>query len=158
MKSKIFKILFILSFIPYVYMLYSILCGRYTLNGVEINGIDRILNRAAFVFPYYVRNVPIIPACLTFQMCYLNRKKGNMMFMCTFIPLLFTLLVGLLCVFGGASLMGKPIYGLLIHLRFNHTHFPYMSNLSNRIPNFKKSKKTIGMTRRQKMGTAYLAK
>ena len=112
MKSKIFKILFILSFIPYVYMLYSILCGRYTLNGVEINGIDRILNRAAFVFPYYVRNVPIIPACLTFQMCYLNRKKGNMMFMCTFIPLLFTLLVGLLCVFGGASLMGKPIYGI----------------------------------------------
>ncbi len=88
MKSKIFKIIFILSFIPYVYILYLILFGRYTLNDIE----------------------PIIPACLTFQMCYIFRRKTKIMFICSFIPCIFVLLLGLQYACFGGHFIGDTLY------------------------------------------------
>ncbi len=109
MKSKIFKIIFILSFMPYVYILCSILFGRYTLNGIELKGIERLLKNIASTFQYEIF-VPIIPTCLTFQMCYIFRRKTKIMFMCSFIPCIFVLLLGLQYAFFGGRFIGDTLY------------------------------------------------
>lgn len=75
MKNKIPKIIFILSFIPYIYILSSILFGKYILNDVELKGIERLMKNIVSSYQYYVYEIPIIPTCLTFQICYLFRKS-----------------------------------------------------------------------------------
>lgn len=111
MKSKILKIIFILSFIPYVYILCSILFGGYTLNGIELKGMERLSKRIVSTFKYEIFE-PIIPTCLTFQMCYIFRRKTKIMFMCSFIPCIFILLIGLQCALFGGSFMENTFYGL----------------------------------------------
>ena len=109
MKSKIFKVIFILSFIPYVYILCSILFGRYILNGIEIKGIERLWKNLVAALKYDIIS-PIIPTCLTFQMCYIFRKKTKVMFICSFIPCIFVLLIGLQYAFFGGSFIGDTLY------------------------------------------------
>ncbi len=110
MKSKIFKLIFILSFIPYVYIMCSILFGGYILNGVELQGIERLLKRSMLDFYYYIYPVPIIPTCLTFQMCYIFRRKTKIMLMCSFIPCIFVVLSGLHYAFFGGQFFGDTLY------------------------------------------------
>lgn len=109
MKSKIFKIIFILSFIPYIYILCSILFGKYTLNGIELKGIERLLKNLVAALKYDIIS-PIIPTCLTFQMCYIFRRKTKGVFMCSFIPCIFVLLIGLQYAFLGGKFIGDTVY------------------------------------------------
>ena len=109
MKSKIFKIIFILSFIPYLYILYLILFGRYTLNGIELKGIERLLKNIVSTLQYEIFT-PIIPTCLTFQMCYIFRRKSKIMFICSFIPCIFILVLGLQYAFFGGRFIGDTLY------------------------------------------------
>ena len=79
MKSKIFKFIFIFSFIPYVYILALILFGGYTVNGVELHGIERLLESIKDVFYMYIALFPIIPICLIVQIIlYINNRKKNL--------------------------------------------------------------------------------
>lgn len=110
MKSKIFKLIFILSFIPYLYVLSSILFGGYIVNGVELHGIERLSKRIMSDFKYFIYYVPIIPICLTFQMCYIFRKKSKIMFICSFIPYLFVLLLCLQYAIFGGRFLGETLY------------------------------------------------
>lgn len=112
MKSKIFKFIFILSFIPYVYILCWILFGRYIVNGAELHGIERLLESIKDIFQMYIALFPIIPICLTFQMCYIFRRKSKIMFMCSFIPYIFVLLTCLQYAFFGVKFLGSKSYGL----------------------------------------------
>lgn len=109
MKSKIFKIIFILSFIPYAYILYSILFGKYVVNGVELQGVERLLKNISSTLQYEIF-LPIIPTCLTFQMCYIFRGKAKIMFICSFIPFIFMLLLGLQYAFFGGRFLGDTVY------------------------------------------------
>lgn len=111
MKSKLFKFIFILSFIPYVYILALILFGGYTVNGVELHGIERLLESIKDVFYMYIALFPIIPICLTFQMCYIFRMNSKMMFMCSFIPYIFVLLTCLQFAFFGVEFLWSKSYG-----------------------------------------------
>ena len=43
MKVKILKVLYYLSFLGYAFVIYVILSGQYYLNGVELQGIQRLL-------------------------------------------------------------------------------------------------------------------
>lgn len=110
MKSKIFKFIFILSFMPYVYILCSILFGKYIVNDVELQGIERLLQNTISNFQCYIYTMPIIPTCLTFQMCYIFRKKTKLVFMCSFIPCIFVLLLGLQYAFWGGRFLGDTLY------------------------------------------------
>lgn len=110
MKSKILKFIFILSFIPYVYILCTILFGRYILNDVELQGIERLIQRTIYSYRYYVYEIPIIPTCLTFQLCYLFRKKPKLMFICSFIPCLFILLLRIQYAITGGKFLGDTLY------------------------------------------------
>lgn len=112
MKSKIFKFIFILSFIPYVYILYLILFGGYTVNGVELHGIQRLFKKIDAIFSMFIALFPIIPILLTFQMCYIFRRKPKMMFMCSFIPYIFVLLACLQFAFFGVDFIFDETYGL----------------------------------------------
>ena len=112
MKSKIFKLIFILSFIPYVFLIYSILFGKYTASEIELSGIERLSKIIILKYHHYTYATPIIPTCLTFQICYIFRKKSKVMFMCSFIPYLFALLLSLqYAVFGGRFLGETLHYG-----------------------------------------------
>lgn len=112
MKSKIFKFIFILSFIPYIYIVSLILFGGYIVNGVELHGIERLLESIKYVFQKYIALFPIIPTCLTFQMCYIFRRNSKIMFMCSFIPYIFALLTCLQYAFWGVVVFGSKSYGL----------------------------------------------
>lgn len=110
MKSKIFKLIFILSFIPYVFVIYSILFGKYTANGIELNGIERLSKIIILKYHHYTYATPIIPTCLTFQMCYIFRKNSKVMFMCSFIPYFFALLLSLQYAIFGGRFLGETLH------------------------------------------------
>jgi len=110
MKSNILKFIFILSFIPYILILYSILFSGYIVNDIELQGTKRLLRSIVSHFHIYVYVKPIIPTCLTFQMCYIFRKKTKIMFICSFIPYLFVLLLALLCAIFGDVFLGETVY------------------------------------------------
>lgn len=110
MKSKILKIIFILSFIPYAFLLYPILFSRYVVNDIELHGIERLLKIIESIFHDCIYAMPIIPICLTFQMCYIFRKKTKIMFLCSFIPYLFVLLLGLKYAVFGGTFGGETVY------------------------------------------------
>ena len=42
MKSIGLKIIFILSFVPYLMIVSTLIFGRYMLNGVELQGMERL--------------------------------------------------------------------------------------------------------------------
>lgn len=112
MKSNIFKLIFILSFVPYVFIIYSILFGKYTANGIELSGIERLSKIIILRYHDYTYAAPIIPICLTFQMCCIFRKNSKAMFICSFIPYFFALLLPLqYAVFGGRFLGETLHYG-----------------------------------------------
>ena len=113
MKSKILKLIFALSFIPYLFILFYILFGKYILNGVELYGIQRLWNILKDIFEEFIFITPILPACLTFQMCYIFKNRTKIMFLCSFIPCLFVLLLGMYGAFFGARFFGETLsYGL----------------------------------------------
>lgn len=110
MKIKIAKIIFIFSFIPYILIIPAIIFQKHTVNGVELQGLERVVE---VLNSYFIQNayiIPIIPACLTFQMCYIFRKNGKIMFLCTFIPCLFVLLIALQTAIFGGSFIGDTVY------------------------------------------------
>ena len=108
MKAKVLKFIYIMSFIPYAYLIYLILFGKFNVDGDELQRTERILGNIVFILKYNIF-MPIIPTCLTFQMCYIFRKKGKIMLMCSFIPCIFVLLLGLKGSFFGASFMGDKL-------------------------------------------------
>lgn len=110
MKNKIPKTIFILLFIPYIYILSSTLFGKYILNDVELKGIERLMKNIVSNYQYYVYEIPIIPTCLTFQTCYLFRKKPKFMFMYSFIPCIFILLLGFQYAIWGGRFLGDTLY------------------------------------------------
>jgi len=113
MKSKILKIIFILSFIPYLYILSFILFGGYIENGVELHGVERIFQSIKDIFQMFIDIFPIIPICLTFQMCYIFRENFKIMFMCSFIPYIFVLLTCLKYAFWGVEFLSSNLlYGI----------------------------------------------
>ena len=110
MKSKIAKIIFILSFIPYILIIPAMIFQKHTVNGVELQGLERLIAVFDSYFSDYIRITPIIPVCLTFQMCYIFRKKGKVMLGCAFIPYLFLLLIGLQSAIFGGTFIGDTVY------------------------------------------------
>ena len=82
------------------------------INGVEIQGTERILNNLSHIFSPSSFSIfsPIIVACFTYQMCYLFRKKFWVMFTCSFIPCLFILLIGIHGALFGAKFLGDTLY------------------------------------------------
>ena len=115
MKNIVLKVLFILSFIPYLLLIYSILFGKYFINGIEIQGMERILNNLSYAFSPNSFSIfsPIIVACFTYQMCYISRKNFKRMFICSFIPCVFIILMGLHGALFGARFFGDTLsYGL----------------------------------------------
>ena len=112
MKSKKFKSIFILSFIPYAYILCWILFAKYTVNGVALHGIKRLFECIKDIFHLYIALYPLIPICLTFQMCYTFRRNSKIMLKCSFIPYIFVLLTCLQYAFWGVTFFGSKSYGL----------------------------------------------
>ena len=113
MKSKILKVIFILSFIPYILIIPTMIFQKHIVNGVELKGLERVIEVLNSYFTEYAYITPIIPVCLTFQMCYIFRKNDKVMFGCTFIPYLFLLLIGLqTAIFGGTFIGDTVYYGL----------------------------------------------
>ncbi len=106
MKNKVFKIIFILSFIPYLLVLYGI-CGGIIGIFAELKELIRM-----FEDTYYFScvMVPFVPACLTFQLCYIFRKKRKIMFMCSFIPYIFAFLVSVREAVSGIPYMNSTVY------------------------------------------------
>ena len=105
MKVKILKVLYYLSFLGYAFVIYVILSGQYYLNGVELQGIQRLLTNLKTYIYYYLFSIPIIPMCFTYQMCYKfrnNRKK----------PCLFILLLGFYHAIFGVKFFDETSYGL----------------------------------------------
>ena len=94
MKVKILKVLYYLSFLGYAFVIYVILSGKYYLNGVELQGIQRLLTNLKTYIYYYLFSIPIIPMCFTYQMCYKFRNNRKKLLLCSFIPCLFILLLG----------------------------------------------------------------
>ncbi|MEE0264623.1 MAG: hypothetical protein UD936_03255 [Acutalibacteraceae bacterium] len=105
MKTKIIKAVFILSFIPYV------LAVVFTLFIICEKGIEtkQLLRLSEDIFESFLV-IPIIPACVTFQMCYIFRKKRKAMFVCSFIPCVFVLLVILKYMIFGINILGDTVY------------------------------------------------
>ena len=54
MKVKILKVLYYLSFLGYAFVIYVILSGQYYLNGVELQGIQRLLTNLKTYIYYYL--------------------------------------------------------------------------------------------------------
>ena len=85
---------------------------RPSINDVELQGVEKIMYIIKQYFYTDMTFVPIVPACLTFQMCYTFRKNSKIMFLSTFIPCLFVLLIALLIsIFGGTFMCGPLHYG-----------------------------------------------
>ena len=116
MKSKvlniILKTLFILSFVPYAYILYGIIFGKYIYNGVELKGIERLARLFVDSISYYTQGLPIIPAVLTYQMCYIFRKKPKKMFACSFIPTAIIICAALITGIAGTTFITSKVYGV----------------------------------------------
>lgn len=111
MKEKILRSIFFLSFVSYLIIPGQLLFGQQIVNGVHVQGIERLLNNI-LALQNYIFYVPIIPASLTFQMCYSFRKKPKIMTMCSFIPCVFIVLLGFLrAIFGGCLFWGGVSYG-----------------------------------------------
>ncbi|MEE0059989.1 MAG: hypothetical protein UE295_04085 [Acutalibacteraceae bacterium] len=105
MKSKILKIIFILSFIPYIFTVCGVIFSIFG-DGIVTKQLLRLLED---IFESFLV-IPIIPACLTFQMCYIFRNKRKAMFICSFIPCAFALLVILKYMFFGINILGDTMY------------------------------------------------
>lgn len=105
MKSKILKIIFILSFIPYIFTVCGVIFSIFR-DGIEQQQLLKLLDN---VFECGIV-APIFPACLTFQMCYIFRKKRKAMFICTFIPCAFALLAILKYMVFGINFLGDTMY------------------------------------------------
>lgn len=111
MKNDFFKFIFILSFIPYLSIFSFIFFGEYYVDDVELHGIQRLLQSLVSFFEYYIYAKPIVPTCLTFQMCYIFRNNSKTMFICSFIPYLFALLIPIYSAFSGIGFIGETFYG-----------------------------------------------
>lgn len=112
MKVKILKVLYYLSFLGYAFVIYMILSGQYYLNGVELQGIQRLLTNLKTYIYYYLFSIPIIPMCFTYQMCYKFRNNRKKLLLCSFIPCLFILLLGLYHAILGVKFFDETSYGL----------------------------------------------
>ena len=110
MREKILKIIFVLSFIPYIAIIgtivYGTIFGTYSVNGVDVKGIEKFLYCLESAYWYSII-IPIITACLTYQMCYINRKKPRIMFLCSFIPCAFILFMGIIDSIFGISILSS---------------------------------------------------
>ena len=113
MKSIGLKIIFILSFIPYLAIISSLIFGSYTLNGVELQGMERIVRiLGATLYSLFVWQ-PIGLACFTFQMCYIFRNKPVVMFACSFIPYVAGFIYALYSAIAGTTFLSEELlYGV----------------------------------------------
>ncbi len=105
MKSKILKIIFILSFIPYIFTVCGVIFSIFR-DGI---GQQQLLKLLDNIFECGIV-APIFPACLTFQMCYIFRKNRKAMFICSFIPCIFALLVIFKYMVFGIKFLGDTVY------------------------------------------------
>lgn len=113
MKSIGLKIIFILSFLPYLSIISSMIFGSYTLNGVELQGMERAFRiLGASLYSLFVWQ-PIGLACFTFQMCYIFRNKPVVMFWCSFIPYVAGIILALHSAIVGTTFLSEELmYGL----------------------------------------------
>lgn len=113
MKSKGLKIIFILSFLPYLMIISSLIFGSYTVNGVELQGMERFIKiLGSSLYSLFVWQ-PIGLACFTFQMCYIFRKKPVVMFLCSFIPYVAGILFALYSAIAGVTFLSDELlYGV----------------------------------------------
>lgn len=81
MKNKIFKLIFILSFMPYVFaLLIALKCavfGVSFLGETLYYGFEGFFIGMIGVWVYYVLRAPILPICLIFQIGYIIIKLKN---------------------------------------------------------------------------------
>ena len=112
MKEKILKVLYYLSFLGYAFVIYGILFGQYYLNGVELQGVQRLLTNLKTYTYYYLFSIPIIPMCFTYQMCYRFRHNRKKLMLCSFIPCALIVLLGLYHAIFGVEIFYKTRYGL----------------------------------------------
>ena len=113
MKNIGLKIIFILSFIPYLAIISSLIFGSYTLNGVELQGMERVVKvLGSCLYTMFIWQ-PIGLACFTFQMCYIFRNKPLVMFLCSFIPYVVGVLFAIYSSITGVAFMTEELsYGL----------------------------------------------
>ena len=113
MKSIGLKIIFILSFVPYLMIVSTLIFGRYMLNGVELQGMERFVKLlGSCLFDLFIWR-PIGLACFTFQMCYIFRKKQTVMFVCSFIPYGVGVCFAIYSAIAGISFLSDELlYGL----------------------------------------------
>ncbi len=110
MKSRVGKLIFVLSFIPYLLVLYGV-CGG--IIGV-FTGLKELIGMFEDTYITFFVIIPIVPACLTIQMCYIFRKKRKIMFICSFIPCIFAVLIAINKAVSGVlyPMTGAMYYGL----------------------------------------------
>lgn len=80
MKKKIPKIIFIISFLPYLFiLLYGIFhafAGVSFFNSTGY-GFEAFIITIFFMLYIFTLEIPIIPICVIFEVCYIFRKKIN---------------------------------------------------------------------------------
>ena len=113
MKSKGLKVIFVLTFIPYLAIISSLIFGSYTLNGVELQGMERVVKvLSSCLYTMFIWR-PIGLACFTFQLCYIFRKKPVVMFLCSFIPYVVGICFAIYSAMVGISFLSDELsYGL----------------------------------------------
>ncbi|MBR3613765.1 MAG: hypothetical protein IKL55_01115 [Clostridia bacterium] len=78
MKKNFLKIVFIISFLPYVFILIQGIIGAFTGISFFYNttyGFDAFVTSTLLMLYTFSFSIPIIPICLFFQVCYILRKK-----------------------------------------------------------------------------------
>lgn len=78
MKNKILKFLFIISFLPYLFIIingiFNALAGTIFIFD-KIYGFDALLLTIIFTLYTLTLEFPLIPICLIFQICYILKAK-----------------------------------------------------------------------------------
>lgn len=107
--KKTLKIIFILSFIPYLYLLLNFFTLKCFINGNEIHGFERLLEVIKSNFDMLLYS-PVFPTCIFIQTCYICKLQKKMIFI---FPLIIILLAGLKSMFSGFTFItSAAVYGL----------------------------------------------
>lgn len=78
MKNKVIKIIFILSFLPYILILISGISVAFSGVSIFSNtvyGINAFLIYISLIFSNFKIMIPIVFVCFFYQICYIFRKK-----------------------------------------------------------------------------------
>ncbi|MDE7364413.1 MAG: hypothetical protein K2N27_05955 [Ruminococcus sp.] len=124
MKKKIPKIILILSFVLYAFVLlygvYSAFAGFTFFSTVY--GVEAFVG-AIILALWILCSIPVIPVCLIYQTAYFLKRKCNIedntlkiikkiVLLISFLPYTFVLIYGIYSAFAGFRDIGHTIYGV----------------------------------------------